>query len=353
MRCAPLFLLLPLFGLLLTACHKERGNYEAELRTLYFEQTLADGSVRHVSDTLYPTSTALALEVDYLVDLKTLIPVFRLSAGATASATSGKPYDFSTPFSLTVVSEDEKHRRTYTLSVTQGEQQPLEGDHLSFDFERWRVVHDFELPVGGWAASNEGLQVARSIFHTPERYSVRKTEEAHGGQYAASVTTEELRLDGQPLAAGSLYLGKFDASRLLLDPLSGPRFGQPWRRRTPLTFSGWYQYTPGAQMIDKTGAPVDGTDEFDLYAVVFYGEPLETRDIQESERILYRAVVRDHTPRSVYTYFEIPFEATGVSAPPEASLRYAIVASSSREGSIFRGAVGSRLLLDDLQITLR
>ncbi|MGP1461276.1 MAG: PCMD domain-containing protein [Bacteroides sp.] len=353
MRCTPILFLLPLFLLLFTACQKERGNYEAELCTLHFEQRLPDGTMRQVSDTLRPTSTKLALEVDYLVDLTTLIPVFRLSEGATASATSGQSYDFSSPFALTVHSEDGKHRRTYTLAISQGEQQPLEGNRLTFDFERWRTVLDFELPVGGWSASNEGLQISRSIFQTPERYSVRRSEKAHGGQHAVSVTTEALRLDGQPIAAGSLFLGKFDASGLLLDPLSGPRFGQPWRQRIPLTFSGWYQYTPGAQMTDATGTPIAGTDEFDLYAVVFYGEPLGTRNIHNGERILYRAVVRDHSPRATYTHFDVPFEATGVSAPADAPLRYAIVATSSRQGDIFCGAVGSELLVDDLQITLQ
>lgn len=335
------------------ACQKEERNYEAEIASLYFQQVLPDGQKRVVSDTLYPRSTAIALEVDSKVDLKRIVPVFQLSKGAKASISSGITTDFSTPIPLTVYSEDGKHQRSYTLSLTLGDFQPLDGNLITFDFERWRAVQDFELPTGGWSASNEGLQIARSIFHTPERYSVRKTEQAHTGRYAVEVATEKLRMDGQPIAAGSLFLGKFDTSNLLADPLSGPRFGQPWRRRTPLRFTGWYAYTPGAQMTDQSGEVIASMDEFDLYAIVFYGDPLTTHDVASSERILWKAEVRDHTPRTTYTQFDVPFQPTGVTPPPDAQLRYAVVCTSSRQGDIFRGAVGSRLLLDDLQITLK
>ena len=352
--CLTSFVLLAcLLAVGFAACQKEKGNYEAEIASLYFEQVLPTGETRLVSDTLYPRSTFIALEVDSRADLRRIVPVFQLSSGARASIPSGLPTDFSNPVSLTVYSEDGKQQRNYTLSLTLGDFQPFDGNVISFDFERWRVVQDFELPTGGWSASNEGLQIARSIFHTPERYSVRKTEHAHTGRYAVEVSTEKLGIEEQPIAAGSLFLGKFDTSNLLADPLSGPRFGQPWRRRTPLRFTGWYAYTPGDQMTDQSGMPMAGIDEFDLYAVIFYGDPLTTHDVASSERILWKAEVRDHAPRAVYTHFQVPFESTGVIPPPDAQLRYAVVCTSSREGDSFRGAVGSRLLLDDLQITMK
>ena len=106
-------------------------------------------------------------------------------------------------------------------------------------------------------------------------------------------------------------------------------------------------------MVNASGNAIDGTDELDLYAIVFYGDQLNSHNIQNSDRVLYKARLTDLTPKKEYTRFELPFEKTGVTPPEGAVLRYTIVASSSRRGDDFVGAVGSILLLDDLEITYK
>jgi len=310
----------------------QRLNYEAELLTFGF---------RELSTPCKITGTKVTFPAKGL-DLTALTPYYTLSSGAKCSLPQDTPTDFSAPVSIIVTSEDGFTTKTYKV------QPELQG--LTFDFERWTSVSDFEHPLGGWSSSNVGLQLSRQFLKKPDHYSIQKSSEAHSGQYAVQISTEEIGKAGKSIAAGALFLGSFDATNIMSDPLSGPRFGIAWLNATPVSFTGWYKYVPGKQMVDKKSKPIEGVDELDLYAVVFYGDVLTSHDIQTSDRVLYKARLTDLSPKNEYTRFELPFEPTGATAPAGAKLRYTIVASSSRRGDDFIGAVGSKLLLDDLEI---
>lgn len=313
----------------------QRLNYEANLLSFGFREVNQPCRIEG-SKVLFSSKD---------MNLKSLTPFYTLSIGAKCNLKQDVTADFSAPVRVIVTSEDGFTTKTYTI-------QP-ELSSITFDFERWTALNDFEHPLGGWSSSNVGLQISKSMLNKPKQYSVRKTSEAYSGDYAVQVSTEELGVLGQSIAAGALFLGTFDATNIVKDPLSGPRFGVPWANVTPLSFSGWYKYFPGKQMVNKASQSIEGIDELDLYAVVFYGDILTSHDIQTSSRVLYKARLTDMSAKKDYTHFELPFESTGVTAPAGAQLRYTIVASSSRRGNEFLGAIGSRLLLDDLQITYK
>ncbi len=313
----------------------QRLNYEAELLSFGFRELKTPCKISG-SKVTFPSQG---------LDLKALTPYYTISIGAKCSLPQNTPADFSAPVRIIVTSEDGFTTKAYTV------QPELQG--ITFDFERWTSISDFEHPLGGWSSSNVGLQTSRTFTGKPEQYSVRKTSEAHTGSYAAQISTEELGVMGKSIASGALFLGTFDATNIVKDPLSGPRFGIPWIKATPVAFVGWYKYVPGKQMVNKAGKPIEGVDELDLYAVVFYGDVLTSHDIQTSDRVLYKARLTDLSAKNEYTRFELPFEPTGATAPAGAQLRYTIVASSSRRGDDFIGAIGSRLLLDDLEISYK
>ena len=93
------------------------------------------------------------------------------------------------------------------------------------------------------------------------------------------------------------------------------RFGLPYRN-TPIAISGYYKYQPGAKFTDKTNTVLENArDTFDIYAVMY-----------ESTT-------------------ETPFlDGTNIKTHPS------IVMSSSQGGAFFRGAVGSTLWVDELQL---
>lgn len=308
----------------------QRLNYEADILSFGFDELSSPCKI----DGLKISFPAKGLK------LNALTPRYTISAGATCTLAQGMPADFSNPVRIVVKSEDGFTSKTYTVTPQ------LPG--IMFNFEKWSNTLGYDNPNGSWTSSNVGLKVSKNTTGIPKEFSIQRTTDAHSGSSAALIKTVAMGgITGKPLASGALFLGTFDASNIISDPLSGPRFGVQWGNVTPSTFTGWYKYIPGETMINGSG-----TDEFDLYAIVFYGDVLTTRDVLTSERILYRAKISDLSPKSEYTYFEIPFEKLG-EAPSGVVLRYTVVATSSREGDIFRGAIGSSLYIDDLEISYK
>lgn len=279
-------------------------------------------------------------------DVTRLTPVFTLSPGATANVQSGVPQDFSQPVRIRVTSEDKSNNKTYTVRQEQV--------GLLFDFERWQSFEGgaYEHPNGGWSSCNVGMVVSKKFTGKPNRYPVRKSSDAHGGRYAAEISTEELGVQGRSIASGALFLGSFNGAVVMSDELSAPQFGIAWGGGQPANFSGWYKYKAGGQMVDKAGSPIAGEDRPAIYAIFYYGETLTAKDVHGSDRIISIARVTEMQNGGDWTRFDIPFEPKR-DVPAGQQLKYSIVLSSSTDGDRFHGAVGSTLLVDDLEITLK
>ena len=71
------------------------------------------------------------------------------------------------------------------------------------------------------------------------------------------------------IAAGNLFIGKFDTKPALTNTMAATRFGLPFDKK-PLRLTGYYKYAPGETYQDKAGKPVEGkTDHGDIYAVLY------------------------------------------------------------------------------------
>ena len=86
-----------------------------------------------------------------------------------------------------------------------------------------------------------------------------------------------------------------------------------------------------------------------LYKVDTDDEVLTGFDINTSEKRVAVAALSDKTAKVDYTYFEIPFEFLK-DYEEGAKYKLAIVCSSSKEGDLFKGAGGSTLILDELEV---
>ena len=138
----------------------------------------------------------------------------------------------------------------------------------------------------------------------------------------------------------------------------------------PSSFSGWYHYTPGDVYteFDETSKTklkeVPGRkDRCNIYAVFYESTPemeyLDGTNVLAADNPNILAVAQlDESLRgttSEWTYFDVPFvfrEGKEVDSKKLDDGRYslAIVMTSSEEGDLFSGAVGSRLLVDELFI---
>lgn len=248
--------------------------------------------------------------------------------------------------------------KTYTVRV-------VGTGNWKFGFERWDTVSaegaswKYVNPLADdgrnvWASGNIGIAIT-GVTEIND-FPLHISNDAHDGKYAAIMETKPGNAlsgwMGIHLFAGSLFMGNFVTDYLLENPLKCTQFGQPYRGM-PSRFTGYYKYQPGATFQDKDGKPVPGTtDECSIYAVLYSGTSrLDATNILTSNRVVATAILTDGTAKADWTHFDIPFQnLSGKVVSLNEPLMLAIIASSSKDGDHYRGAIGSKLVLDNIEI---
>lgn len=342
---------------LLQSCIKDAPlNPEADIETFTVAQNQLTGDVF-----IDQTKSQIRLYLTEEAFEKGIAPVIKVSAGGHVSPASGDTLRFdNTGIKKYVVTSATGTERAYTVEVVQT-------GIWKFGFERWDTL---VAPSGGswkyvnplaedgrniWASGNIGIAITgvTEINDFPLHVSTNAFE----GKYAAEMET----MPGNALSgwmgihlfAGSMFLGNFVTDYLMENPLKCTQFGQPYRGIMPKSFTGNYKYQPGAQFIDKEANPVPGQiDKCSIYAVLYSGTTrLDATNILTSDRVIATAILGDGTAKNNWTHFDISFTpVAGKSVIPGEPLMLAIIASSSAEGDHYRGAVGSKLVLDNLEI---
>lgn len=323
---------------------EQKLNNEAELLSFRF---------REFGDALNIAGSKIIFDPPTSVDVKRLTPIFEVSTGATTNILSGEARDFSKPVRITVTSQDGSMMKTYTVS------RATQGGGLKFDFEEWRTIGSgslaYEHPAGAWSSGNEGVKTSKSMIGRPERYPLRKTADSHSGSYAAEIVTELVNNTAVVkvrIAAGSLFLGSFNASNIMADPLSGPQFGIPYSGGLPDRLQGWYKYQPGSDNLDNDGNSLGKPDACDIYAILYSGNVITAKNVKNNPNIIAIARLKDGSAKSTWTKFDEEFVYRRQPAAGE-SLKFSIIMTSSVEGDTYSGAVGSRLVVDDIEVVLK
>ncbi len=390
------------FCLSLTSCFKdELANAECDILTAWIhienaEEVFGDAmqsdtiiSVNVLSTDDYISFT-LYVKQDANIDLTALAPQFTLTPGATISPNSGSVQDFSNgPVTYTTTSEDGKWQRTYhvrfylnyvnsstTDSTTTDSTTTVAADTINYDFENFEVSREYYYTwsdlVSNWATGNAGYSMTgeatiyeNGVYSTdPNLFPTIPTEGCDGG-YGVKMATLSTGTFGtlvnMRLAAGSLYIGTFDTSEALREPLKATGFGEPFTRGKPLKLRGYYKYTRGDSFQDEDGNTVSGKlDEADIYGVFYRNRDesgnlavLDGDNVKTSERIVGMAQVTNIVETDEWTEFEAEFEYSEEIDQTLLSYgRYSltIVFSSSVDGAYFRGAIGSTLCIDKVEL---
>lgn len=362
------------FTIVFSSCIKKAPqNIEADILTVTNDRTdfLAEPKITNAE-------VKLSLNEEE-VDLKSYALKFTLSRGATSIPASGAMQDFSNPVEYVVTSENGEFKKTYRVSA---QAEKVFFTPFDFDFENFKIdaQHQYTsffdmqggAPIDTWSSGNAGFVLSLSPFvkKQPKLYPMQFSEDAHKGKYAVKLETKSTGTFGagakKPIAAGNVFLGTFDATNVLGDPLRSTKFGMPIDRR-PISLSGYYRYLPGKKVIDQNSKPVDMQDTCSIVAVLFDAEALHASSgsyfldgntILSSPHILAKAMLYDAatTPGVAYQHFSIPLVYTSQNLQLDfATGRYkiAIVLSSSKNGDHFIGAVGSVLFVDDLKINVQ
>jgi hypothetical protein len=365
-------LLTLLVTLLMSSCIKEEAlNTEADIEqaTIQHEDLVLQTKPSIGNETI--TFRLKRFSGSYLQS-----PEFVLTPGATISPESGTERNFFEPQKYTVTSQDGAWSKTYTVSF-------IIDDVADFysAFENAEVVNTqnpvghyhqfFELTKLGqkksmWATANEGYNIlAETLLGegeelVPSFYPTTQILDGHIGKGVKLMTKDTGPLGGMfgsPLAAGNLFVGEF---RLAFPTINSTRFGLPYiDDKAPLALKGFFKYKAGEKFVVNTEPSTLTKDTWDGYAILFEkGTKLGENFLTGSHgfkdpRIvsIARIDAKQQIETNEWTAFEVPFSfVKGKSFDPSKEYMYTIVFSSSIEGDIFNGAVGSTLYIDEIEL---
>lgn len=371
-------LLVCAFCAMLTSCFKEEPlNAECDIEYAYLHSDDPEATFYQLTDSLvevYSTDNVIEFGVKEDVDLTALAPEFVITEGATIEPASGSVHDFSDnkPVSYTVTSQDGKWSRTYMVYINHRIRTIDEIPTLSFEnsmldtSQRYAVWYETAADgyeINAWATGNPGFAITAGDA-APSEYPSSVQEEGYEGRGVRLITRATGTLGalfGMPIAAGNLFTGTFNTLDALGSATKATRFGTPVSQR-PLSFSGYYKYTPGEEVTGEDNKPIPGKiDAGDIYAILYRNTDSEGKaftldgdNVKTSDQIVATAIIDEVKPTTEWTPFDINF--TYKEQLDEQILRnygysLAIVFSSSINGAYFEGAVGSTLCIDEVKVS--
>ena len=269
----------------------------------------------------------------------------------------------------TTTSEDGHYSKLYEVSFTK---QTVISLDAVFSFENfstngkyavWYEVDASGTQLNWWASGNAGFSMSGQ-GKKPEDFPTAPDSAGVKG-CCVKLTTRDTGTFGKmmkmPIAAGNIFLGEFLTANATKKPLEATRFGLQIAPNRPLSLTGYYKYTPGEVFTDKAKKEVpERRDTCAIYSVLYEVDPanvvtLDGSNVLSSENIVMVAQLENPGEPGEWTKFEVPFENVNGKEFDRSKLdngEYAItvVASSSKEGAFFEGALGSTLYVDEIKI---
>lgn len=333
--------------LVLSSCIKDEPLYrEADIESFKIE---GDGFI-----TSSIAGNKIQVVVNENADYRELTPIISLSPGATISPASGVSQNFTDDIVYTVTSEDGVYKKEYEVHVT---------SKLSFkyDFEEWFMDGaSWKYPALSdlsWKSANQGI--ATAMLGKATRYPTRDTTECVTGEKAAVLETLKggkfLVVGEVPVFSGSLFRGSFTLK--MSNPPASTLFGKlhPKESGKPVRFTGFYKYMPGETLINKEGTVPDRKDECSIYSVIYKitkgsDETLDGTNIMTSDMVVGKAILEDRTEKKNFTKFDIPFTYSENLNYDQYDYKLAVVFASSKNGDFYEGAIGSMLIIDNVEV---
>ncbi|MCV9386277.1 PCMD domain-containing protein [Reichenbachiella ulvae] len=303
----------------------------------------------------------VSVEIPAGVDLTHIaIQSLEISTYATADKAVGDILDLNTPGEITIIAENGEEFvwqvNAYVASATP--------QLNNWDLNLWyKTPSDYYEPGESasttiWGTGNPGTQILNKLATIPH--------DLGDGNLAAHLETLDngklAGTFGAPISAGSLYTGVFNPDKLdPSDPQAAIEFGTPFTGR-PGQIRFKYSYIAGEENKDKNGNALEYPDACDIYAI------LELRLGGSTERLATawfrstedQAELSSQTVDFVYgalgdeypDYMK-PTDHGYVSADSATFVlptHITFVASSSFDGANFAGAIGSTLIIDDVEM---
>ncbi|MFP4025437.1 MAG: PCMD domain-containing protein [Thiohalospira sp.] len=220
------------------------------------------------------------------------------------------------------------------------------------DFESWFT----NVGMNGKEYKEIGSSIVESLWATANMGTSMYTKYGTQPVYDEEETLVQIKTESNsqiPITAGTLFTGRFNISGAIAnptDPKKATNFGIPFRHK-PKAMQINFKYHAGENYIQATlnnpdnifggftVTEIDGEDQCSVYAI------LENRDGNETIEIA-RAEMQTSTTDDILSTTEISFDYKTDDSPTHIT----IVFTSSKSGDLWRGAVGSTLIVDKLEM---
>ena len=355
----------------------EEANTECDIERATLRVADAGNFFFHLYDTVQVVKSdadTIKFDVRDGVDLSALAPEFSITRGAQITPASGSVHDFRNGgVEYVVRSENGAYSRHYKVMFIPHATE-THPDTIEFNFEsaelepkkqayyQW-IEHNGVFESDCWVTGNPGFRLSKSSA-LPEDYPTVPLQQGvngHGVKLETRSTLPFGAMVNMRLAAGNLFIGQFNVDEALKDAMAATLFGKPLVK-CPVKLTGYYQYTSGDVYQNRAGKTVaDSVDKPDIYAVFYRNSDAEGKavvlhgdDVLTNENIVAVARVRQLGATSgSWVRFETDFDYKAAVDPEvlkERGYSFTLVASSSRDGAKFCGAVGSTLLIDEFRL---
>ncbi|WP_310993688.1 PCMD domain-containing protein [Aequorivita marina] len=344
-------------ALLLTSCIKEDHFGESEYANIK-EIAVSNQSGNAEIDR---ASAKVTVEIPGGVDLSAItVQTLELSSFASSNLAEGDVIDLNDEVLIRIISENGTERNWAINAFVASEAPQLDNN----DLNKWYETATGYFEPGEtanntiWATGNRGTQLLNRLATIPK--------DLGNGNLAAQMETLDNgplgTIFGAPISSGSLFTGIFNPDAIdPTNPAAATEFGTPFTGR-PEKLKFKYSYIPGEINKDKQGNVLDYSDACDIYAL------LEVRLDGEVQR-LATAWFRSDTSQPDLSTMEIEFTYGPLDASfpdymkPENNLyvdaetaayilptHISFVSASSFDGDKFAGAIGSLLVVDDIEM---
>lgn len=341
-------ILIPFFYLTGCSSNNESGNKDI-IRFDITSLSISDLTVKDVE--LNEENKCIYLFIDNDLSVVnfplSLVTDIQLSEGATVPSITNGEIIFTHPDevkNIQIVAEDGTFQDWYIFLV----HHQLQNSNFKtwFDnkgmngFNYKEIGPSYETSI--WATANLGTSIYGQYGTQP-----LVNEE---GKFAKIMTDSTKKL---PLTAATLFTGKFNlagATSNPTDPREATIFGTPFTYK-PTAMQFKFKYQAGEKYIQATlndpsdifggftVSEIEGEDQCSIYAI------LEKRSDNEVYEIA-RAELISETTQDVITETTIPFNYTSDKEPTHIT----VVFASSKGGDLWKGAVGSTLIVENLKL---
>ena len=358
----------------LTGCFKEEPlNAECDIEKAWVEVNNVDDMFYHETDAqvevLYSSSTVI-FNVKPEADLTSLSPRFAITEGATITPENGSTHDFSgAGVRYTVTSQDGKWKREYLVRFVKPYN--IVTNEIKMDFEKFDLeplhnsYYEWQSEDGTegdyWTSGNSGFKKSwpKALAFDYPTMPLEDGYDGYGVKLMTRYTGDVARRMHKPIAAGNMFLGTFNALLALGNSMQSTRFGIRWDKQ-PAKMTGYYKYKAGDTFVDKNYATIDRRDIGDIYSVLYRNHDKDGNaivlfgdNVLTSENIIAVARVKDLHETDEWTYFEVEYEySEDIDYNLLTNYGYNLtgVFSSSKDGAIFEGAIGSTLCVDKVRV---